>query len=99
MCAKQGFLHVSDSSSSAVKSMNRAYMAVQEQSAVDVINSTILLLKLESAGFSKTKCKVWHGVNLSPLAVRNYVMIPIPASTFGSMRYMSPIETLFWNIM
>jgi hypothetical protein len=36
-------------SSSAVESMNRADMAVQEQTAVDVINSTILLLKLESA--------------------------------------------------
>ncbi len=48
------------SSSSAVESMNRANMAVQEQTDVDVINSTILLLKLESAQFNKNKSKVWH---------------------------------------
>jgi hypothetical protein len=35
-------------SSSAVESMNRANMAVREQTTVDVLNSTILLLKLES---------------------------------------------------
>ncbi len=48
------------SSSSAVESMNRANMAVQERTAVDVVNSTILLLKLESAQFNKNKSKVWE---------------------------------------
>ncbi len=35
-------------------------MAVQEQTTVDVINSTILLLKLESARFKENKSKVWE---------------------------------------
>jgi hypothetical protein len=48
------------SSSSAVKSMNRANMAVQEKTAVDVVNSTILLLKLESVQFNKNKSKAWE---------------------------------------
>jgi hypothetical protein len=47
-------------SSSAVKFMNRANMAVQEQTAGDVVNSTILLLKLESAQFNENKTKVWQ---------------------------------------
>jgi hypothetical protein len=46
-------------SSSAVESMNRANMAVQEQTTVDVVNSTIPLLKLESAQFNGNKSKVW----------------------------------------
>jgi hypothetical protein len=47
-------------SSSAIESMNRANMAVQEQTAVDVVNSTILLLILESAWFNKNKSKTWE---------------------------------------
>jgi hypothetical protein len=47
-------------SPSAVESMSRANMAVQEQTTVDVFNSTILLLKLESAGFNKNKSKAWE---------------------------------------
>jgi hypothetical protein len=44
-------------SSSAIEFMNRANMAVREQTAVDVIISTILLLKLESAQFKENKIK------------------------------------------
>jgi hypothetical protein len=65
-------------SSSAVESMNRANITVREQTAVDVVNSTILLLKLESAQFNKNKVRRGNGVNLSPLTVRNYVMMHFP---------------------
>ncbi len=72
-------------------------MAVQEQTAVDVVNSTILLLKLESARFNKNKSKVWewsepltpHGKKLCDDAFQEL--------TFRSTRFMSPIETLFWE--
>ncbi len=86
-------------SSFAVKSMNRANMAVQEQIAGDVVNSTILLLKLESAQFNENRLRCGSGMNLSPLMVRNYVMMPILSSTIVSTRHPSPNETLFGNVM
>jgi hypothetical protein len=46
--------------SPAVESMSRANMAVQEQTAADVIIATILLLKLESTQFNENKSKAWQ---------------------------------------
>jgi hypothetical protein len=77
------------SSSSVIEFVNRANMAVQEQTAVDVVNSTILLLKLESAQFNKNKkLRRGNGVNLSPHMVRNYVMTHFLELSFGSTRFM-----------
>ncbi len=49
------------SSSGAVESMNSASSKMRAQTAVDLPNATILLLKLECTQFNKTKQKAWGG--------------------------------------
>ncbi len=59
--------------------MNYANLAVRERSAVDPVNSTILLLQLETKRYKKYKAKAWnwddvltpHGKKLSEDAFKD----------------------------
>ncbi len=61
------------SSQSTAESMNYANLAVRKRTAVDPVNSTILLLQLETKRYSEYKAKAWkwddvltpHGKKLS----------------------------------
>ena len=52
------------SSTASVESMKRANMCIREQSAVDLVNACILLIKMEAERFEKEKAKVWVGLRL-----------------------------------
>ena len=48
---------------SAVESMNRANERVRDRTAIDPINSLILLIKLEAMRFDKHREKAWTCAN------------------------------------
>jgi hypothetical protein len=54
----------SKSTSSGVESINRANQFAQQKNAVDILNVTILLLKLEGECFAWYKQKAWERDNV-----------------------------------
>ena len=51
-------------SSAAVESMNAANKEIQQRTAVDLVNATILLMRLECKRFTKMKDLAWQSDNL-----------------------------------